>query len=100
MKKGQQHFNFIRPMSNMRVVLLAVEQGNCTHQLIKDASGLFAGQIKQALKNLCWIRAVVTERDSSGRNTFIVPGSRIGVAANLRGVNSIFNACSTKSDNG
>jgi hypothetical protein len=86
-------------MSNMRVVLLAVEQGNCTHQSIKDASGLFAGQIKQALKNLCWIRAVVTDRNANGRTIFIVPGSRVGVAANLRGVNSIFNACSTKFDN-
>ncbi len=98
MKKGQTHFKFIRPMSNMRRVLEVVEQGNCTHQSIGDASGLLKGRVKQALKNLCFIRAVIVDRDSNGRNIFVIPHSRIGVAANLKGINSIF-SCSTKFDN-
>lgn len=91
MKKGQNNFKFIRPMSNMRVVLQAVEQGNCTKQSIADASGLHIGQVRQALKNLCFIRAVCVARDSSGRNAFLIPNSYVGVASNLKGVSSIFN---------
>ena len=92
MKKGQTHFKFIRPMSNMRVVLLSVEQGNCNPQSIADSTGLFIGQVKQALKNLCFIRAVMADRDTNGRSMYIIPGSRVGVASNLKGVNSIFSA--------
>lgn len=91
MKKGQTHFKFIRPMSNMRVVLSAVEQGNCTPRAIADSSGLFLGQVKQSLKHLCYIRAVMADRDSCGRFMYIIPGSRVGVASNLKGVSSIFN---------
>ena len=98
MKKGQTQFKFIRPMSNMRVVLSAVEQGNCNKQSIVDATRLQVGQVRQALKNLCWLRAVLVDRDENGRNMFIVPGSRVGVASNLKGINSIF-SCSTKFDN-
>lgn len=92
MKKGQTNFKFIRPMSNMRVVLLSVEQGNCNPQAIADSTGLFIGQVKQALKNLCFIRAVMADRDTNGRSMYIIPGSRVGVAANLKGVSSIFSA--------
>ena len=91
MKKGQTQFKFIRPMSNMRVVLLSVEQGNCNLQSISDSTGLFIGQVRQALKNLCFIRAVKADRDDNGRSIYIIPGSRVGVAANLKGVSSIFN---------
>lgn len=91
MKKGQTHFKFIRPMSNMRQVLSAVEQGNCTKLAIVDATRLQIGQVRQALKNLCWLRAVLVDRDENGRNMFIVPGSRVGIASNLKGVSSIFN---------
>ena len=98
MKKGQTQFKFIRPMSNMRQVLSAVEQGNCNKQSIVDATRLQVGQVRQALKNLCWLRAVLVDRDENGRNMFIVPGSRIGIASNLKGINSIF-SCSTKFDN-
>jgi hypothetical protein len=92
MKKGQTQFKFIRPMSNMRVVLSYVEQGNCTPKAIVDASGLFMGQVKQSLKHLCYIRAVMADRDDCGRFMYIIPGSRVGVASNLKGVCSIF-AC-------
>ena len=91
MKKGQTHFKFIRPMSNMRIVLSAVEQGNCNKQSIVDSTRLQMGQVRQALKNLCWLRAVLVERDDNGRSIFIIPGSRVGVASNLKGVSSIFN---------
>ena len=90
MKKGQTHFKFIRPMSNMRIVLSVVEQGNCTHKSIQDASGLFKGQVRNALKNLCFIRAVIADRDECGRFIYIIPGSRVGVAPVLKGINSIF----------
>lgn len=91
MKKGQTHFKFIRPMSNMRVVLLAVEQGNCNPQSIADGTGRSIGQVRQALKNLCFIRAVKADRDENGRSMYIIPGSRVDIAANLKGVSSIFN---------
>lgn len=90
MKKGQTHFKFIRPMSNMRLVLSVVEQGHSSKVEIQKESNLFPGQVSNALKNLCFIRAVVAERDESGRSVFIIPGSRVGVASNLKGVNSIF----------
>ena len=91
MKKGQTQFKFIRPMSNMRIVLLSVEQGNCNPQSIADSTGLFVGQVRHALKNLCFIRAVMADRDDLGRSMFIIPGSMVGVANNLKGVSSIFN---------
>lgn len=98
MKKGQTHFKFIRPMSNMRLVLSVVEQGNCTRQAIKDASGLFAGQVARALHNLSFIGAITIGRDDCGRFNYFIPGSRVGVAPNLKGINSIFSV-TTKFDN-
>ena len=91
MKKGQTQFKFIRPMSNMRIVLLSVEQGNCTNRAITESTGLVIGQVRQALKNLCFIRAVAIDRDDIGRSMFVIPGIRVGVAKNLKGVSSIFN---------
>ena len=75
----------------MRVVLLSVEQGNCNPQSIADSTKRSIGQVKQALKNLCFIRAVMVDRDDNGRSMYIIPGSRVGVASNLKGVSSIFN---------
>lgn len=98
MKKGQTQFKFIRPMSNMRVVLEAVEQGNCNSRSIQDATKLVKGKVMNALRNLCFIRAVVADRDEFGRFIYIIPGSRVGVASNLKGVCSIFSV-TTKSDN-
>lgn len=99
MKKGQTHFKWIKPMSNMRLVLSVVEQGNCTRQAITEASGLVPGRVARALHNLSFIGAITIGRDAFGRFQYFIPGSRVDVAGNLKGVSSIF-AVTTNFDNG
>lgn len=91
-RKGQSDFKFIRPMSNMRVVLLAVEQGNCTRRAIIEATGLIDGKVKSALFNLSFIGAVKKSRSREGTTIWITPGSWEAepVAKCLKGVRSIF----------
>lgn len=91
MKKGQTQFKFTRPMSNMRRVLLSVEQGDCTQRAIAESTGLFIGKVRHALKNLCTHGMATKVKDEVGRYIYIIPGSRVGVAKNLKGVSSIFN---------
>ena len=95
MKKGQTHFKWIKPMSNMRLVLSVVEQGNCTKQSITDASGLVPGRVARALHNLSFIGAITIGRDGFGRFQYFIPGSRVGVANHLKGINSIFSVTTT-----
>ena len=98
MKKGQTHFKWIKPMSNMRLVLSVVEQGNCTKKAITDASGLVSGRVSRALHNLSFIGAITIGRDDFGRFQYYIPDSRVGVAKNLKGINSIFSV-TTNFDN-
>jgi len=89
-EKNQQHFKFTRPESDTRRVLTAVEQGHDTSSKIETKLKLPKGKVKHALKNLCTLGAIVREIDFQGRSVFLVPGSRIVVAGNVKGVRSIF----------
>ena len=86
-------------MSNMRLVLSVVEQGNCTRQAITEASGLVPGRVARALHNLSFIGAITIARDDCGRFQYFISGSRVGVANHLKGISSIFSV-TTNSDNG
>lgn len=85
-------------MSNMRVVLSAVEIGHTSRHSIQQETGLKLGQVTSALWNLSYIKAVLVGRDRSGRIAYTVPG-RQSVAQCLCGVNSIFNVPFTASEN-
>ena len=96
MKKGQTQFKFIRPMSNMRQVLSAVEQGNCTPRAIQDASGLSIGEVANALKNLVYNKFLQAANDRNRRKVYFVFGEQIPweyaeLPENIKGVRSIFN---------
>lgn len=90
LKKGHL-VSFTRPMSTMRRVLSAVELGTDRRDDIMAETGLRMGQVRSALYNLVFIGAVVLQRDASGRTIYVTPGRLGPVAANLRGISSIFN---------
>lgn len=89
LKKGQP-VKFSRPMSTMRVVLMAVEQGHqYRHDILKETK-LKQGQVNSALWNLTYIGAVMREADTEGRSIYVLPGMLRKVAPCLMGVRSIF----------
>lgn len=89
LKKGQP-VKFSRPMSTMRVVLMAVEQGHqYRHDILMDTK-LKQGQVSSALWNLTYIGAVERKTDEQGRSIYLIPGRHHGVAKCLLGVRSIF----------
>lgn len=91
MLKKDQPVKFSRPMSTMRVVLLAVEQGKQYRYEILKETGLKAGQVNSALWNLTFIGAVVRDVDREGRSVYLLPGKIYRTAPCLLGVSSIFN---------
>ena len=91
MLKKDQPVKFSRPMSTMRVVLLAVEQGHQYRHEITAETKLKQGQVNSALWNLTFIGAVVRDVDREGRSVYLLPGKIYRVAPCLMGVRSIFN---------
>lgn len=90
LKKGQTKLQ--RPHSNMRMVFLSIEQGNHRRQDIMRDTGLPEGKVKSAQWNLAFIGCIVKTTDENGRTVYVVPREPREVAANLKGINSIFNA--------
>jgi hypothetical protein len=90
MLKKDKPVKFTRPMSTMRVVLLAVEHGFESQADIVDETKLLVGQVRSALWNLTYIGVVNRDRDANGRSVYLIPGRQYGVAQCLRGVRSIF----------
>jgi hypothetical protein len=88
LKKGQP-IHFTRPVSTMRVVLLAVEQGHQYRHDILSETKLKFGQVASALYNLVYVGAVKRETDKEGRSIYVLPG-KVAVAKCLCGVRSIF----------
>lgn len=98
LKKGQP-LQFKRPMSSMRLVLSAIEDGHITSLTIREATKLNRGQVSSAIENLAYIGAILTgNRDAHGRSFYSLPGQITGVAGCLKGVSSIFHTL-TKKDN-
>jgi predicted transcriptional regulator len=90
LRKGQM-ISFKRPMSSMKTVLEAVENGMRQTRDIVEGTKLRQGQVKSALHNLSFIGAIKAERDTSGRCVYVLPGEyRAPVARCLLGVRSIF----------
>jgi hypothetical protein len=69
---------FTRPMSNMRVVLMSIEQGNHSQQAILDDTGLQALAMKSAIMNLLYIAAIQKSDDRQGRRIYFVQGQHVG----------------------
>ena len=98
LKKGQP-LQFKRPMSSMRQVLSAIEDGHITSLTIREATKLNRGQVSSAIENLAYIGAILTgNRDEHGRAFYTLPGQIQSVAPCLKGVSSIFHTL-TKKDN-
>lgn len=86
--------------SNMRVVLNSVEMGHQYRREIIDHTGLRDGQVKSALHNLVFIGLLVRKEDEQRRSIYLSPGQwHSQVAANLKGVRSIFDVRFTTLDN-
>lgn len=91
LKKGQS-VKFTRPMSSMRLVLMSVENGNCSVRSIMDDTRLTRGQVMGAIANLAYIGALCTkQKDPQGRAIYTLPGQIHGVPPCLKAVNSVFN---------
>lgn len=90
LKKGVTHVKFTRPASAMRVVLMAVENGATHKRQIQTETKLDKGKVESAIRNLCYIGAIVRSEDDMGRSVYGLPG-RVGkVAACWMGVRSVF----------
>jgi hypothetical protein len=90
LKKGQL-IKFTKPVSTMRTVFEAVEQGSETRLEIAALTNLAHGQIRSALFNLTFIGAIKRYQDEQGRSRYTIPGRMVGpVAPCLKGVRSIF----------
>lgn len=86
--------------SNMRVVLNSIEMGNRYRREIVDHTGLKEGQVRSALYNLAFIGLVKRTVDEANRSVYLSPGQwHSQVAANLKGVRSIFDVRFTTSEN-
>lgn len=90
MLKKNQPIKFLRPMSTMRTVLLAVEHGFQYRHDILEETKLKAGQVQSALYNLVYIGVIVRDVDAQGRSIYLIPGTNYGVPKCLCGVRSIF----------
>lgn len=86
----KDHPYLTKPISNMRVVLDAIDSG-CTykHEVVKHTS-LKEGQVSSAIWNLTFIGAIQKRTDEQGRRSYTLPC--LGVGRCLCGVNSIFNS--------
>lgn len=91
MLKKNKPITFARPVSSMRLVLEAIENGHNSLLAIREQTNLNKGQVKSAVANLAYIGAICTRRrDEQGRAIYVLPGQIESVSDNLKGVNSIF----------
>jgi putative exporter of polyketide antibiotics len=65
---------FTRPMSNMRVVLMSIEQGNHSIGAIEGDTNLNLAAIRSAIMNLLYIAAIQKSDDRQGRRIYYVQG--------------------------
>ena len=91
---------FTRPMSNMRVVLMSIEQSNHSLQSIITDTKLHQGKVKSAILNLLYIKAILKSEDRQGRQIFFVQGQQVGPVGDcwMRAA-SVFHPVITKNDN-
>jgi hypothetical protein len=68
---------FTRPMSDMRRVLMAIEQGYHSKPTIVDATKLQQAEVNHAIKNLLYIKAILRGEDRSNRKIYYVQGQHV-----------------------
>ena len=87
-------------MSNMRVVLMSIEQCNHSLQSIIVDTKLNQGKVKSAILNLLYIKAIQKSEDRQGRQIFFVQGQQVGPTSDcwMRAA-SVFHPVITKNDN-
>lgn len=91
MLKKNQPVKFAKPVSTMKSVYEAIEQGIETRADIVDSTGLVLGKVRAALFNLTFIGVIHRYEDKEGRSRYTIPGRMVGdVAHCLKGVRSIF----------
>lgn len=91
LKKGQL-VKFSRPVSTMKTVLEAIEQGHCFRHTLIVETKLNENQVRAAIWNLAFIGAIKRGTDDQGRTVYVTAGAWVEpVAPCLLGVNSIFN---------
>lgn len=91
MLKKNQPVKFAKPVSTMRTVFEAVEQGIETRAAIVEETGLVLNKVRAALFNLTFIGVIQRYEDEQGRSRYTIPGRMVGgVARCLCGVRSIF----------
>lgn len=91
MLRKNQPVKFSRPISTMRTVFEAVEQGVDSRAAIVEETGLLLSKVRAALFNLTFIGVIHRYEDDQGRSRYTIPGRMVGeVAGCLKGVRSIF----------
>jgi hypothetical protein len=91
MLKKNQPVKFCKPVSTMKSVYEAIEQGIETRTDIVESTGLVLGKVRAALFNLTFIGVIQRYEDKEGRSRYTIPGRMVGdVAHCLKGVRSIF----------
>ena len=91
LKKGQA-VKFSRPVSTMKTVFEAIEQGNSYRYEVLRETGLHENKVRSAIWNLAFIGAIRKVTDDQGRTRYVIPGVWVEpVAKCLLGVSSIFN---------
>jgi hypothetical protein len=91
LKKGQL-VKFSRPVSTMKTVLEAIEQGHCYRHILIVETSLNENQVRSAIWNLAFIGAIKRTTDDQGRTKYVTAGEWTeDIAPCLLGVNSIFN---------
>ena len=98
-RKDQKTVKYTLPASNMRVVLMSIEQRNHTRLSIRRDTKLKENAIFNALKNLLRLGAIMKSHDREGRRVFYVDGQIIDGGSTWARVNSVFNITATTSDN-
>lgn len=90
-KKGQM-VKFTRPVSSMKTVLEAIEQGVCYRHTLVEETTLNENQVRAAIYNLSFIGAIKRTLDYNGRTMYVTAGTWTEPVSNcLLGVSSIFN---------
>jgi hypothetical protein len=77
MLKKAHSVKFTRPMSNMRVVLMSIEQGNHSVSAIESDTKLQLASVKSAIMNLLYIAAIQKSDDRQGRRIYFVQGQHV-----------------------
>ena len=91
LKKGQL-VKFTRPVSTMKLVYEAIEQGFAYRYEVVKETNLKENQVRSAIWNLSFIGAIKKVQDDQGRSRYVIPGVWVEPVADcLCGVNSIFN---------